>query len=50
VPEINTALEAKIKWVRMTTPGAAPEKEKPKPMTGLLTSIIQRPETRVYGD
>jgi len=50
VPEINCALDAKIKWIKMTTPGAEKQKEKPKPLTGLLSQIISKPGTKVYGD
>jgi len=52
VPEIDAALEQRIKWLKMTTPGASEEKPKPKatPFSVALEKIKALPGTKVYGE
>jgi hypothetical protein len=49
VPEIDIAVNAKIEWVKMTTPGAKKE-EKPRPLEGFFSQVLSNPGTKVYGD
>lgn len=48
VPEIDAAVDGRIEWLRMTTPGAKP-KEEPKSFGDFISAVKALPGTKVYG-
>jgi hypothetical protein len=50
VAEIDIAIKARIEWIKMTTPGASKPKDEAKPLGGLISKIVSRRGTKVYGD
>lgn len=53
VPEINTAIAARVEFIQMTTPGMTPKKspkaEKASPMSSFINSIVKMKGTQVHG-
>lgn len=48
IPEIDAAVDGRIEWVRMTTPGAK-KQEEPKNFGEFISTVKALPGTKVYG-